>query len=189
MSTGNILAVLCMCGAGPDATVHNSPDGHKYAPIRGADQVRDDQVSQRVQRKGHNTIVDYRVITLANPAAAADWTATVPVPARWRVQCLQAQLVTSAVAANRIPHLVITDGQGRSMYNFPAPGNQPAALTVQYSAGTTIVALQFDNAQALVLPYPMKLLQGWTIGTLTTGLSAGDQWSNIQIHVKEWLQF
>jgi hypothetical protein len=113
----------------------------------------------------------------------------VPAQARWRVQALQAQLLTGAVAGNRIPHLVITDGQGNSVYNFPAPNNQIAASTVQYSAGTTIVTTNFDNASVLVLPYPVKLLGNWTIASLTTGLLAGDQWSNICLYVKEWLQF
>lgn len=189
MGTGFVIAVLCGCGQPPDAPVHHSADGHKYAPIRGADQRRDDQETERGPRSGHYALAEYRVIQVAQPAAGLDFTATVPAMARWRVQCLQAQLLTSAVVANRVPHLVITDGQGHTMYNFPSPGNQVPSTTFQYSAGTTIVTTQFDGAQVLVLPYPMKLLQGWTIGMLSTALQAGDQWSNIVIHVKEWLQF
>jgi len=189
MSTVNIDgSIMCACGQPQTAPVHG-PGGHQYAPIRGVDQIRDDQHADKGRRKGHNAIVDYRVITLPKPAAGADFSAKVPSPARWRVQCLQAQLLTDAVAVNRVPHLVITDGQGNSVYNFPSPSNQVASTTAQYSAGTTVVSTQFDGAVVWVLPYPMKLLQGWTIGSLTTALDPGDQWSNIVLHVKEWLYF
>jgi hypothetical protein len=183
------LAVLCICGAPESSPVHQDASGHAFRPLRAADQIRDDQYAERNTRPGHYAVADYRVVQIPNPAAGADWLATVPATARWRIACLQAQLVTSAVVANRVPHLVITDGQGHSVYNFPAPSNQIASTTVQYSAGTTIVTTQFDNASVLVMPYPVKLLQTWTIGTVTTAKDVGDQWSNIFLYIKEWLQF
>jgi hypothetical protein len=189
MSTVNLdLSIMCICGQPHNAMVHG-PGGHQYVPMRGADQIRDDQRPEKGTRRGHYALAEYRVLPLPQPAAAADWVATVPATVRWRVQCLQAQLTTSAAIANRVPHLQITDGQGHSMYNFPSPNNQTASSVEQYSAGTTVVTTTFDNANVLVLPYPMKLLPGWTIGTLTTALAAGDQWANIVLHVKEWLQF
>jgi hypothetical protein len=189
MSTNIAIAVLCICGAPKYADVHASANGHAFHPVQGGHQMRDDQYAEANTRDGHYSLAGLRVIPVANPNVGLDWTAKVPATARWKLSCLQAQLTSSAVAVNRVPHVVITDGQGHSVYNFPAPNNQVAGTVVQYSAGTTIVAASFDNASVLVLPEPVKLLQTWTIGMVTTALDPGDQWSNIFLYVKEWLQF
>jgi hypothetical protein len=182
------LSVMCICGQPENAPVHHY-GGHLYNPVRAADQLRDDQDAHKGRRRGHYALAEQRIITLAQPALGADWSAAVPATARWRVNALQAQLTTSAAVANRIPHIVITDGQGHNVYNMPAPTNQVAASAVQYSAGATVVTAFFDSAAVLALPYPLKLLQNWTIASLTTGIQAADQWANIVLYVKEWLQF
>jgi len=189
MSTGAVdLTILCMCGQ-PASGSNHGPGGHKFTPMRGRDQIRDDQDPERNTRDGHYALREYRTIAIPSPNAGQDWTATIPAVARWRVKCLQAQLVTSAAAFNRVPHLVISDALGNSVFNFPAITNQVASTTVQYSAGVGIVSVQFDNAVVWVLPYETHLLQGWKIGTLTTLLQAGDQWSNIALIVEEWLNW
>jgi hypothetical protein len=189
MSTVQVNLVLCACGQPESAAVHHGENGHRYSPIRGVDQIRDDQHLDKALRRGHYSVSNYRVISIPQPAAGAEVLATVPATATWRVQCLQMQLVTSAAVPNRIPHLVVKDSLGVSVYNFPSPQNQGATTTFQYSAGTTVVSLFFDNAAVLVLPYPMKLGANWSIGTLTTGLDVADQYSKIALHVKEWLRF
>jgi hypothetical protein len=189
METAVYIGILCACGAPDTAPVHNDPSGHAFRPVRAADQIRDDQYAERNTRPGHYAVADLRVVQIPNPPAGQDWVATVPATARWRVVCFQAQFVTSATVANRVPHLVVTDGQGHSVYNFPSPNNQVAGATEQYSGGATSVTTQFDNANVLVLPSPVKLLQLWTVGMVTTALQAGDQWNNIFLYVKEWLQF
>lgn len=182
------LVILCVCGQ-PEEAHGYGKSKHSYIPDRGVPPLRDDQRPKKAPRHGHYALKEYRNITQKAPLPGVDIKATVPGAARWRVQCLQAQLTTSAVVANRVPHLVITDGQGNSLYNFPSSSNQLAGSTVQYSAGTTVVSLSFDSATVMVLPFPVKLLQGWTIGFVTTALDAGDQWSNLALHVKEWLNF
>jgi len=151
--------------------------------------IRDDQVAERTQRPGHYLLLQQRVVLLPSPAAGVDAVATVPATAQWELISLQAQLVTSAAVANRVPHLVLTDGQGHSLFNFPAANNQLAGVTKQYSGGVADVAADFDNAAALVLPYGLKLLQGWTVGFATTALDVADQWSKFNLLVKEWLSF
>ena len=189
MSSAPLELTLCICGQLPTAPVHSQPSGHKYTADRWLGAGRDDQSIDRGRRPGHYTVSDYRVISIPAPAPGVDVVAVVPTPSQWRVQCLQAQLITSAVIANRVPHLIIKDQLGNYVYNFPAPTNQVASSTMQYSAGTTTVAAQFDNASVLVLPFPVKLLQGWSVGFLTTALQAADQWSNAALYVKEWLEF
>ena len=189
MATLHINLVLCACGQPESAAVHHSDSGHAYAPLRGADQFRDDQEMHKGSRRGHYALAEQRIITLAQPAAGADWSASVPATARWRVNAVQAQFATSAAVANRVPHIVITDGQGHTVYNVPSLTNQVAATTFQYSAGATVVTAFFDSAVVMALPYPLKMLQTWTISSLTTAIQAADQWSNIVLFVKEWLQF
>lgn len=189
MSTQAIdITILCMCGLPASAPVHQG-SGHLYNPHRGRNQIRDNQVVDDGPREGHHVISDQRVITFKQPAAGADFVATVPGAASWRVNCLAAQLTTSAVINNRVVHIVVTDGQGNTVYNFPAPNNQVAASAVLYTAGAEILSVSADNVQTLVLPPPLTLLQGWTIGFKTTLLDAGDQWANVAFYVKEWLNF
>lgn len=180
--------ILCGCGQHKDAAVHQG-GGHAYRPMRGPDLVRDNQEVIEGERYGHSTVVEQAIITLAKPAAGVDWKATVPTPASWRINAVQCQLVADAVVANRVPHIVVTDGQGNSVWNFPATQNQVAASTVQYSAAPYAVTAFFDGAQVMVLPAPLTLLHGWTVGMVTTGLDVGDQWSNIVLYVKRWLNF
>jgi hypothetical protein len=175
-----LIALVCaVCGVGVD---QHHERGHNFT-------VRDDQGVDRGNRAGHYEVIQYRVIPLAAPAVGTDIVITVPPTSNWRIEAFQAQLVTSAVVANRVPHLFVDDGQGHSMYNFPSTGNQVAATTVQYSAGPAIVAVTFDNAQTFVIPAHLLLLNSWRIGFKTTALDVGDQWSNVNVLVKEWLQF
>jgi hypothetical protein len=170
------------CGACGVAWSLHKDQGHSYV-------MRDDQ--QFVPKKGtpHYALKDRRVVLLAKPLAGVDWIAAVPANTRWRVDHFQAQFVTSAAAGNRVPHLVVTDGQGNRLYNVPAPANQIAAQTLQYSGATDSVSANFDNAVVLMLPQPLKLLQGWTLQMVTSGLDVADQWSNVNLLVKEWLAF
>lgn len=189
MSTVQVdLTILCLCGQPASADVHQG-SGHAFKPHRGRDQIRDDQLPLEITRSGHYRINEYRAINIAQPAAGADVVATVPATVVWEVKALQFQLTTSVAVANRIPHLVIKDSLGLPVYNFPAIQNQQAGSVYQYSAGISGVAVAFDNAVTWVLPYVSRLLQNWTIGTLTTGIQAGDQWANVNLLVEEWLSF
>ena len=155
----------------------------------GGDTLRDDEAIERSQRPGHYSLREYRAIAIAQPLAGVDVVATVPQGSRWRVQCLQAQLVSSAAIANRVAHLVITDGQGNTVYNFPAQGNQLAGTTGIYTAGSGVVAVAFDGVTVMVVPENTLLLRNWTIGFKTSLLDGADQWSKLALIVEEWLEF
>lgn len=128
-----------------------------------------------------------RSVQQANPAAGADVVITVPTGARWLIQSLSAQLVTSAAVANRTPHLVVDDG-ANTLFNSPASAAQAAGVTVVYSACGGVQAAFADGAAVLPIPDVSSYLQGWRIRTLTTNLQAGDQWQNIWLNVIEWLE-
>jgi hypothetical protein len=125
---------------------------------------------------------------ITGTAAGADFTTTVPAGARWTLQSIQAQLTASVAGGNRVPHLVITDGAGNSVYNAPANGNIIASQVAQISAGPGVASMNFDNTYLIPLPSGMQLLQGWIIKSLTTGIQAADQWANIWLNVMEWLE-
>lgn len=161
------------------------PDGkHYHRPG-----IQDTQSVDRTEREGHYAILQHRIVTLANPAAGVDAIATVPALSRWEVQNLGGLLTTDAVVANRVPHLIVDDGQAHQVYNFPSPNNQVAGAAIQYAAGVGVVAASFDNATMLVLPYPLHLSQGWRVGFKTTALDPGDQWSGFALLVHEWVNY
>jgi len=127
-----------------------------------------------------------RAINQGNPAAGANWSVTVPNGARWLIQSVESRLVTSAAVANRIPHIVITDGAGDELFNSPASAAQAASLTVRYSACGGVQAAVNDGAAIVPIPDVASMLQGWTIGVTTTAIDVADQWSNIWLNLVEW---
>jgi hypothetical protein len=151
--------------------------------------IQDTQGVERSQRSGHFALLQHRIVAAPTPAAGADPIFIVPALSRWELQNLGALLTTSAVVANRVPHLIVDDNQGHQVYNFPASTNQVASSAVQYAAGVGVVAASNDNATMLVLPYPLHLNQGWRVGFKTTGLDVGDQWTVFALLVHEWVSY
>lgn len=118
-----------------------------------------------------------------------DWIVDVPTNARWRIQCVTAQLVTSAVVANRLPQLVV-EIAGFNVLFVPAPASIAAGKTVQLSwqPGGTV---QSDAQPAYAAPLPDGLVLGSTptavLSSLTQNIQAGDQWTGVQVAFEEWL--
>lgn len=179
--------ILCaICGVGE--TQHQGGAlGHSWSPAIWS--IRDDQQIEKTARPTHYALKNYRIIPQPQPAAGVDAIAKVPPTNRWRVFSLAATLTTSAAIFDRVPHLIIKDDQGNTVYNFPSFGNQVAGTTGIYSAGLATVAASFDGATQLVLPIDYKLLQNWSIGFATTNLQPADQWTGFALLVKEWLNF
>lgn len=123
-----------------------------------------------------------KTVTVANPAAGADWVWTVPSSTAWQIQSIRAQLVTSAAVANRTPVLRVTDTAGNIVLDAPATAAQAASATVVYEwvAGVPDQALTGGDLQ-LELPTGLTLEANWTVQTVTAGIQAGDQWSLIVI--------
>ena len=127
-----------------------------------------------------------RVATVANPAAGADWSITVPAGAQWLLQSVNAQLVTSATAGTRIPSLVITDNAAHVVFTGVASLSQAASLTYTYSWSPGAVASPAGSTSVSgPLPALLRLQPGWVIKTVTQGIQAGDQWSAISLAIQE----
>jgi hypothetical protein len=130
-------------------------------------------------------MIQQTVVT--NPAAGADWIYQTVALTRQRIQSISAQLVTSAVVANRQVQINLPSG-AISGFIAPSPSVQPASTTFRYSfvPGLNSIALL---ANLVVVPLPPNLVVNFsqTIRTNTTLIDAGDQWQNIVVLSEDWL--
>lgn len=129
-----------------------------------------------------------QIIIVPRPAAGADWAYTVPAGyglLPFFVICVSALLTDSGSAGNRQPTLQILD----------RPGGVPigtfginAALIVSQSAryvwgsGLPAAAAPVNSTSSpSTFPLPQGLIVpgGGVVQVVTTGLLAGDQWSDI----------
>jgi len=129
-----------------------------------------------------------RSITGTNPAAGAEISETVPTGARWMLLSIRADLVTDGTAATRTPQLILDDGT-TSLWVADPVGATSASLTRGFNAGagadrpsSTLTELTW------AIPYPMPLLAGFRIRTLTNNIVAGDNWGAPQLLVEEHLE-
>ena len=122
-----------------------------------------------------------QAIPVAQPAAGADWTLTVPGGHLYVPLALGFTLATSAAVANRLVRLGWGDGV-RSTFTVPYSNVQAASLTWHYSAVPDVNAYGVGTEFLAPLP-PVTLPAAWTIGTRSQLLDAADQFSSIFVHV------
>lgn len=125
-----------------------------------------------------------RTINIANPAAATDWTISVPAGMQWRLRSVRAQLVTSANAGNRQVNLVIKDDAGNIVAQIPPAATQAASLTYSYTFAQGAASSLVGTTQSAPAPKDMVLGDSYTLAVSST-LLAADQWSNIWLQVEE----
>lgn len=122
----------------------------------------------------------------AQPAAGVEWSAAVPAGMLWQVLAIQAQLVTSAVVANRNVGLSLALG-GVNVGRIGSQASQPASQTGIYSWLGGHGAITLNNlASGATAPFPpIPLAAGMTIASVTLAIDAGDQWSGVALYVAE----
>ena len=125
-------------------------------------------------------------LTFAAPAPGVDFVTAVPPGVRWRLVSLQSALSTSAAVAARLVALAIVAPVNLEVGVQSSGVVQPASAALFYSwfdgavltnAGGFVTA---PSINGLFIP------PGWTIGTGTENLQAGDQWSQTVMFVEEW---
>ncbi|HXG40218.1 MAG TPA: hypothetical protein VNJ28_04675 [Candidatus Limnocylindrales bacterium] len=122
-----------------------------------------------------------QVVRLADPAAGSDWLATVPAGHVWLLEAIGARLITSATVMSRVPNLTVGDGVGTVLEIAPA-GPVGAGETKRLAWLPDVGAI--DALGGGVAPLPrIALGPGWTVGTTTLGLQAGDTWTQVRIVV------
>lgn len=129
-----------------------------------------------------------RSIAVADPAAGAEWSETVPTNARWRLLGVDAPLVTDVTVANREVVLTIDDG-ANIVAEITAAQNQAASLTRRYSFARGVQRGVSATATIINAPLPdALLLAGYRVRSVTTNLQAGDNWGAPRLWVEEWIE-
>lgn len=126
----------------------------------------------------------YKVVTVANPAAGADFSATVPAGKMWDSIAVHFHLATAVAVATRVAKITISDGT--TMFAETRAGaTQVASLTYEY---TFVPNMQALAEQGLVVGGAMPkvvLNAGSIISSSIYNIQAADQISNIALYVRE----
>lgn len=133
---------------------------------------------------GYNRI--WRNLKLDTVAVGSNWTFKADGRAVRRIVSLAAQLVTSAVVANRRVTLGASSPDG-TWYQQQYTADQVASTTTTYAAFTSAAPGGTAGA-TLAVPVPhagLLLLPGHTLAVTTSGLDVGDQWQNICLLLEE----
>lgn len=126
-------------------------------------------------------------VTGTAPGAGVEISETVPAGAIWRLKTFTFKLTASAAVANRVPHLIVDDGTN-VLTDSPAPTALTAGQAGRLVTGdNSFAAVAVDGTQWLPMVNSLRLLPGYRIRTLTTGLQAGDQYTAPQYLVDEYL--
>lgn len=137
----------------------------------------------------------YNCTLIANPAPAAEINFMIPNNALWEITEIGFRLITSAVAGNRL--VLITTSSNTANAGLQEVSNA-CAEQVQVPSFSALYRFTRNphNFYAAAIPavfasIDAKLIMtpGDTFKTVTTGLAAGDQYSNIYISYREYQSF
>lgn len=136
------------------------------------------------------------------PAVATDILDTVPANAFWKLNSIEADLVTDGNAANRTVNFFVDDaGATKTRYLLLTDTTaQTATLTRTHGwyPGTDTnqaASVAVTDTQNILAKYPMSLQFGQLylkpgdrLRTTTASIQVGDQWSAARYIVEEWIQ-
>jgi hypothetical protein len=141
-------------------------------------------ISETTVALTETTSVPVYQITVPNPLAGADWSYTLPQPAR--VVGIQNILNCSATAANRYPFLQDSEIMTSPMAAANITANQEVLMVGRRGdAQAPVAALEATphGVNVVNFSFPDLGLQpaGYTLNSATTGLAATDQWEYIYL--------
>lgn len=137
--------------------------------------------------EGEPAIVEY---VHAAPPVGAEQVIVVPTGARWEPQALFTVLTTSGVAGTRVPVFGFTNPFAGAIGSvWPTPGLTPG-IAWQISL---LPGVQRDGSVIPVrvqapMPQGLRLLAGGFINTVTLNMDGADQYSALNLSVREWLE-
>jgi len=119
-------------------------------------------------------------LSMPNPAAGAEWSATVGANQRWEITGINCVLTASATVANRRPAIQYRAG-GKVYTLIPTLADITAgqAVKLKYFLGAISINDQTGLIQTMPLPHKMTFGGGATISSVTTNLQTDDQYSDI----------
>lgn len=123
----------------------------------------------------------FAAFTVAQPAAGADWSFTVPTGLCYKFETLFFTLTTSAVVANRVLRLQITDGtnivwEGGSISSYVASGVYRFGIARMSPQAT---AAANGQIQLIYLP-EIWIPAGYVLQTSTVAKDVADQYSAVR---------
>jgi hypothetical protein len=130
-----------------------------------------------------------REIIGSTPAAGAEILETVPTGARWQVLAFRYTLTTSGTVANRKVNFRVTLANASFVYISANPNLLTAGLVGDYSIAPNVGYQNDATLSIFTIPMPQDttLIAGAKLGTTTSALQAGDQFSSPRYLVREWL--
>ena len=127
-------------------------------------------------------------IAVSSPAAGQEWGQAVPTNARWQVLAVIFQLVTGTTVLSRMPAIAVQPTAQVDVF-AGTPFQQAANLTDYYTFAPGWPYLDASGRGIIDAPLPRELIVrgGASIYSSTSGLQATDQYSNVVLTVREWI--
>lgn len=125
---------------------------------------------------------------IANPAPATDIVFTVPVGARFEILSFGGVLTTSGIGGNRQPRLRVQSGSAGINCQIESIGGTGAggASFYQWAQGLPLETTPIVGRFVQGLPRGLMLKSGDQLST-QSGLLAGDQWQDLTVLAKTWI--
>ncbi len=113
-----------------------------------------------------------------DPAAGVEISEAVTANQIWKIRSIRFSLITAAVAATRVVHLVFVANAG-PIFDCISPTSQIISETKTYSCYPTNAGAALADDNDIIIPIPSDIVLGpnQTIITQTTALNAGDNFS------------
>ena len=129
-----------------------------------------------------------KFVESSDPSAGAEASITVPTNARWRIISAYIILATDATSVDRVPHLLVDNGQKIVVDSVVAAAIQASSSArLCWMAGAGYGRYD-QNSQTMPLPVDCYAYAGWRIRTDTTSLQAGDDYTSLKLAVEEWIE-
>ena len=128
---------------------------------------------------------ELKIVSITSPSVGDDLGITVPSGQIWRIRAISFQLTTSANAANRKVHLIVSKGAGT--YNVCTANTvQTANQAILYTAIPTTPGGDdaSDNDIMLPLPNDFILPGGSDLATETENKQSGDAFDSITVYTE-----
>lgn len=128
-----------------------------------------------------------RLTNIANPAAGVDFTTTIANGLMWKIGSISAKFTASAAVANRFPCLQFSDFLNKLYFTVPPVAAITASQTVQccWYPGANLANL--NNIQTMAIPIDARVSASLRVRVVTTGLDAGDAWTDIKLLLEQWI--
>jgi hypothetical protein len=126
---------------------------------------------------------DLNRVSVANPAAGADWTYTLPTGYYYRLLAGSMTFTTSATVANRLVMPEIRDAGGAVLWRGMSQGAIAASSSGRHSwtqVGVPHAIQATGSAQTVALP-DFWIPGGYVLRPLTLAIDAADQYSTIEL--------